>query len=93
MVSSYGLAPPKEGIDGRGMRYDGYQDEPAIIMSQPQEDDGTDDYLHHPLPASDGLKTNGESAGKSKRAAHADIQSIQESAEIAGKVVLLSRGG
>jgi hypothetical protein len=25
--------------------------------------------------------------------AHADIQSLQESAEIAGKVVLLSRGG
>lgn len=57
------------------------------------EDDGTDDHLHHPLPASDGLKTNGGSAGHTKKPAHADIQSLQESAEIAGKIVLLSRGG
>ncbi|EME86969.1 uncharacterized protein MYCFIDRAFT_86533 [Pseudocercospora fijiensis CIRAD86] len=59
----------------------------------PTEDDGTDDHLHHPLPASDGLKTNGDSAGNTKKPTHADIQSLQESAEIAGKVVLLSRGG
>ncbi|KAF7196921.1 E3 ubiquitin-protein ligase RNF13 [Pseudocercospora fuligena] len=59
----------------------------------PTEDDGTDDHLHHPLPASDGLKTNGEAAGYTKKPTHADIQSLQESAEIAGKVVLLSRGG
>ncbi|KAK5163349.1 uncharacterized protein LTR77_010722 [Saxophila tyrrhenica] len=51
-------------------------------------DDGTDDHLHHPLPASDGGRDGG-----AKKAAHADIQSLQESAEIAGKVVLLSRGG
>ncbi|GAB7359533.1 hypothetical protein MBLNU230_g6722t1 [Neophaeotheca triangularis] len=55
--------------------------------------DGTDDHLHHPLPASDGLKTNGRPAGTTRRPTHADIQSLQESAEIAGKVVLLSRGG
>ncbi|RYP10133.1 hypothetical protein DL764_000843 [Monosporascus ibericus] len=42
-------------------------------------DDGTDDYLHH------GLSQSGSG--------HADIQSIQEGAEIAGKIVLLSRGG
>lgn len=60
---------------------------------EPLEEDGTDDHLHHPLPASDGLKTNGEPAGKTKKPAHADIQSLQEGAEIAGKVVLLSRGG
>ncbi|KAK4495448.1 hypothetical protein PRZ48_013779 [Zasmidium cellare] len=63
------------------------------IIEHPSEDDGTDDYLHHPLPASDGLKTNGEAAGKTKKPTHADIQSLQESAEIAGKIVLLSRGG
>lgn len=57
------------------------------------EDDGTDDHLHHPLPPSDGVKSNGESAGNTKKTAHADIQSLQETAEIAGKVVLLSRGG
>lgn len=62
-------------------------------VEHPSEDDGTDDYLHHPLPASDGLKTNGEAAGTTKKPTHADIQSLQESAEIAGKIVLLSRGG
>ncbi|KAI3340922.1 hypothetical protein F4824DRAFT_450000 [Ustulina deusta] len=53
-------------------------------------DDGTDDYLHQHLdksqrPASD--------APGSSSSGHADIQSIQEGAEIAGKIVLLSRGG
>ena len=58
--------------------------------------DGTDDHLHHPLPESVVGKTSAEKRGESiegKPAAHADIQSIQESAEIAGKIVLLSRGG
>ncbi|KAF2426483.1 hypothetical protein EJ08DRAFT_721686 [Tothia fuscella] len=50
--------------------------------------DGTDDHLHHPLPDSALPKPTPKSGTK-----HADIQSIQESAEIAGKVVLLSRGG
>ncbi len=71
------------------------------IGTTPSEDDGTDDYLHHPLPGSEvsklskaGQRTQHEgSKGKSKLMAHADIQSLQESAEIAGKVVLLSRGG
>ncbi|KAF2773977.1 hypothetical protein EJ03DRAFT_323329 [Teratosphaeria nubilosa] len=60
---------------------------------EPTEDDGTDDHLHHPLPPSDGVKSNGEPAGSNKKPAHADIQSLQEGAEIAGKIVLLSRGG
>jgi hypothetical protein len=52
--------------------------------------DGTDDYLHQgfqrtPNPHGEGPATSG--------ASHADIQSIQETAEITGKVVLLSRGG
>lgn len=49
-------------------------------------DDGTDDYLHlskHPYNVP---STNSVSS-------HADIQSIQEAAEITGKIVLLSRGG
>ncbi|KAH6620327.1 RING-9 protein [Boeremia exigua] len=45
-------------------------------------DDGTDDHLHQPL---------GQDTPRSSD--HADIQSLQESAEIAGKVVLLKRGG
>ncbi|ORY19670.1 hypothetical protein BCR34DRAFT_135 [Clohesyomyces aquaticus] len=51
------------------------------------DDDGTDDHLHHPLPPSEMPKPHG------KTSEHADIQSLQEGAEIAGKVVLLKRGG
>ncbi|KAF2786592.1 hypothetical protein K505DRAFT_289450 [Melanomma pulvis-pyrius CBS 109.77] len=51
-------------------------------------DDGTDDRLHQPFRASKVPKSLG-----GKTSEHADIQSLQESAEIAGKVVLLKRGG
>lgn len=51
-------------------------------------DDGTDDYLHQGLAAkSPGYEMT------TVTSSHADIQSIQETAEITGKVVLLSRGG
>jgi RING-like zinc finger/PA domain len=64
------------------------------------EDDGTDDYLHAPLtgtslsnsPRPKQGDKNKDTIGN-KPAAHADIQSLQEMAEITGKVVLLSRGG
>lgn len=63
-------------------------------------DDGTDDYLHHPLagskvfkPVGPGERARDEFNTNGAPPAHADIQSLQESAEIAGKVVLLSRGG
>ncbi|KAF4244624.1 hypothetical protein CNMCM6805_008022 [Aspergillus fumigatiaffinis] len=62
----------------------------------PSTNDGTDDHLHHPLPDSDVVDAGApEKPGErqNKPAAHADIQSLQESAEINGKVVLLSRGG
>ncbi|KAI9677798.1 MAG: hypothetical protein M1822_008110 [Bathelium mastoideum] len=58
------------------------------------KNDGTDDHLHHSV--SDMRVTSPSDLGRKKggRApAHADIQSLQEGAEIAGKVVLLSRGG
>jgi len=62
------------------------------VISGPPVDDGTDDYLHHPLLGSKVSKpTDKQSAVAAGN--HADIQSIQEGAEIAGKVVLLSRGG
>lgn len=49
------------------------------------EDDGTDDHLHtNPLSPS---------TPNTQKQPHADIQSLQEAAEITGKVVLLSRGG
>ncbi|KAL4819362.1 hypothetical protein BDW67DRAFT_141153 [Aspergillus spinulosporus] len=57
--------------------------------------DGTDDHLHHPLPESvvvDSAEKNRDSS-PSLKSAHADIQSLQETAEISGQVVLLSRGG
>ena len=62
---------------------------------EPPENDGTDDYLHHPLPNSNPAEPGkpGEPADKSKKPTHSDIESLQESAEIAGKIVLLSRGG
>lgn len=51
-------------------------------------DDGTDDYLHQGMVAkSPGYEMT------TVTSSHADIQSIQETAEITGKVVLLSRGG
>ncbi|EXJ65669.1 uncharacterized protein A1O5_11196 [Cladophialophora psammophila CBS 110553] len=64
------------------------------------QDDGTDDYLHHPLPDSNpatpgkpGEPANVNLSDKKKKATHADIESLQESADIAGKIVMLSRGG
>ena len=64
------------------------------------ESDGTDDHLHNPLhiskvskPRGPGEPAEDESAKPGYPPLHADIQSLQESAEIAGKVVLLSRGG
>lgn len=49
-------------------------------------DDGTDDYLHEGFTGSAGRRRESSSS-------HADIQSLQESAEIEGKVILLMRGG
>lgn len=68
-----------------------------VNPAEPSVDDGTDDYLHHPLPGSTVSKPSnpGQEAHdiSSGQTDHADIQSIQEGAEIAGKIVLLSRGG
>lgn len=67
---------------------------------EPSEDDGTDDHLHHPLPSSPvskpsepGQSAQHQAAQMGQPSTHADIQSLQESAEISGKIVLLSRGG
>ena len=73
----------------------------SSAVDSPSENDGTDDHLHHPLPESNPAEAAkpGQPADhepthdKSKTPTHADIQSLQESAEIAGKIVLLSRGG
>ena len=67
---------------------------------EPSEKDGTDDHLHHPLPSSPvskplepGQSAQHQAAQLGQPPTHADIQSLQESAEISGKIVLLSRGG
>ncbi|KAK5938697.1 hypothetical protein PMZ80_008889 [Knufia obscura] len=64
------------------------------------EEDGTDDHLHRPLADSNpapvvkaGEPANSNSQDKSQKSTHADIESLQESADIAGKIVMLSRGG
>ena len=82
--------------DGSGT---GTSSEAQDLSGLPQ-DDGTDDHLHHPLPGSlvskpsePGRPAQHEPAQAGYPSGHADIQSLQESAEIAGKVVLLSRGG
>lgn len=67
----------------------------AIPVSEPRSknqpvNDGTDDYLHQRLGHSSTSHRDGSGLSGST---HADIQSIQEGAEIAGKIVLLSRGG
>ncbi|KAL2425984.1 hypothetical protein ABEF95_008553 [Exophiala dermatitidis] len=75
------------------------EDSPAVDALLPA-DDGTDDYLHRPLPDSNpaapgqpGEPANADPLPKAKTATHADIESLQESADIAGKIVMLSRGG
>lgn len=52
-------------------------------------DDGTDNHL---LSGKSGWRSSSKAQSSSKKT-HADIQSLQESAEIAGKVALLTRGG
>lgn len=75
-----GSGPPVDRTFGSGKLA---QDMP------PSVDDGTDDYLHHGLQGKN--MHHDTSAGSAS--SHADIQVIQETAEITGKVVLLSRGG
>ena len=88
IVTSHPSTTQEKGTDAKDETTD---DAPK----QKTEDDGTDDYLHHPLADSNPAEPGkpGESADKSKKPTHSDIESLQESAEIAGKIVLLSRGG
>ena len=72
----------------------------GVTDPTPREDDGTDDFLHHPLPNTQVARSTKAGQGGTRDAGteglpseHADIQSLQEGAEIAGKIVLLSRGG
>ncbi|KAF2674076.1 hypothetical protein BT63DRAFT_1703 [Microthyrium microscopicum] len=60
------------------------EEEEQVPKKKIAQDDGTDDHLYQALADIDG--TAEDESG-------ADIQSLQESAAIRGKVVLLSRGG
>ncbi|RAL00707.1 PA and RING finger domain protein [Aspergillus ibericus CBS 121593] len=97
-----GSTPGNEPTVSRGHRHANPQPDADLqhdprTKSTPLTNDGTDDHLHHPLPESEVPDAgNTEKHGEhypNRQAAHADIQSLQESAEIDGKVVLLSRGG
>ncbi|KAH0563299.1 hypothetical protein GP486_002139, partial [Trichoglossum hirsutum] len=83
--------PRVDGGDAKTAQLQGYS---------ASQDDGTDDYLHqsHQGSTSNPAKAGQDSpesagTGKAPSTEHADIQSLQESAEITGKIVLLTRGG
>ncbi|KAK7946273.1 E3 ubiquitin-protein ligase RNF13 [Apiospora aurea] len=84
------------GKSNRRAKRDDISKEAATALKQGTKsskvpvNDGTDDYLHVGLDRSPKLQTDASGLVSS---GHADIQSIQEGAEIAGKIVLLSRGG
>lgn len=92
--NSVATKPAKRSIEAEQDSNIAAEDSPAV-----PSDDGTDDYLHRPLSDSNPAKLGklGESANadnsRSKSPTHADIESLQESADIAGKIVLLARGG
>ncbi|KAI0894458.1 hypothetical protein F4806DRAFT_503722 [Annulohypoxylon nitens] len=90
-VAAVGKAKNQKRSDSKGPLVD----RTAVSESEPKSktkpvDDGTDDYLHQSLDQS--TQSQIDALGSSG-SGHADIQSIQEGAEIAGKIVLLSRGG
>lgn len=64
----------------------------AEVIDMPDEADGTDNHLHWPLHETHVARQHSKQAQISQDN-HADIQSLQEAAEIQGKVVMLSRGG
>lgn len=74
-----------------------WQAEKGDASVAPSLGDGTDDHLHHPLSESSATEIGANQKYgdyvQVKQSTHADIQSLQETAEIQGKVVLLSRGG
>ncbi|KAI1212821.1 uncharacterized protein F4807DRAFT_351978 [Annulohypoxylon truncatum] len=90
-VAAVGKTKSQKRTDSKGPLVD----RAAASESEPKSktkpvDDGTDDYLHQSLDQSTKSQVD---AIASSGSGHADIQSIQEGAEIAGKIVLLSRGG
>ncbi|KAJ5724129.1 hypothetical protein N7488_002164 [Penicillium malachiteum] len=96
-----GSGTAKEGPVSQNSRSstqsEAWQNEKGDSLDVPSSSDGTDDHLHHPLSESStseiGTTQKYGDYVQVKQSTHADIQSLQETAEIQGKVVLLSRGG
>jgi len=92
---SVGAAPKSKNPKRAGLERSHPVDRKAASKRQPGKgvgavDDGTDDYLHQGLQQT---KNAPNQPTTNLGSSHADIQSIQETAEITGKIVLLSRGG
>lgn len=92
--------PQKRSLEH--LRPDGETDgsDDSFDPTDKPSDDGTDDHLHHPLPDSNpatsgkpGEPARADISDKNKKPTHADIESLQESAVISGKIALLARGG
>jgi len=95
-----GAAQEASKVNPHGGQPSMFADAVSDENEEPSESDGTDDHLHHPLPSSPvsrpaepGQSVQHPPPERGSSSTHADIQSLQESAEISGKVVLLSRGG
>lgn len=89
VVGAYGLPRLKEGAEGdrdrratSGLPTDGSNDNTGDEDSRVSRSFGNPSVAEHNAPSIPREPTQ-----------HADIQSLQESAEIAGKIVLLRRGG
>lgn len=97
-------APQKTYIDSHEDSQEERGSSPLLTIERaelrPGKEDGTDDHLHAPRLESSTSKSLGPEKGRQQKPSkygdsfpHADIRSLQEGAEIAGKIVLLSRGG
>lgn len=103
--SGFAIKSPGEGLSGSrtgktgplaaaasNLEHDPAVDRVAVQKRRDQTkpkvtNDGTDNHLHQ------GLRNTQREGSATSASSHADIQSMQETAEITGKVVLLSRGG
>jgi hypothetical protein len=100
LEASGSLKTSKDNSGGPQKEYNGLSEDKSTTPDDDDDaevkpkknsvEDGTDDYLHEPIVDAAGSVTGN---GVSTSDEHADIQSLQEMAEIGGKVVLLSRGG
>jgi hypothetical protein len=96
--AAFGPPLPKKGMEGELFVLEegqlacddtpGWDPSASLTLDEPTlpegvQDDGTDNILNPSVPSTE-LKGSG---------GHADIESLQQSAQIEGKIVLVSRGG